>query len=76
MTQASEKIEHRIWNPRYEQMSEDERAQLQLERLQATLQRVYRNVRFYRKRFEEIGFEPEDLKDFSDLSKLPFTVPV
>jgi len=73
MTQAGEKIEHRIWNPRYEQMSEDERAQLQLERLQATLQRVYRNVRFYRKRFEEIGFEPEDLKDFSDLSRLPFT---
>jgi phenylacetate-CoA ligase len=63
----------RIWDPDYECMSRDELAQLQLERLQATLNRVYRNVAFYRKKFDEIGFEPEDLVELSDLEKLPFT---
>jgi phenylacetate-CoA ligase len=54
-------------------MSRDQLAQLQLERLQATLNRVYKNVSFYRKKFDEIGFEPEDLVDLDDLKKLPFT---
>ncbi len=73
MKECGAKVEHRIWNPRSERMSSDERAQLQLERLQATLQKVSRNVKFYRRHFEEIKFEPEDLKSLSDLSRLPFT---
>jgi phenylacetate-CoA ligase len=63
----------RIWDPDYESMSRDELAQLQLERLQATLNRVYKNVAFYRKKFDQIGFEPEDLVELNDLGKLPFT---
>ena len=63
----------RIWDPDYECMSRDELAQLQLERLQATLNRVYRNVAFYRKKFDEISFEPQDLVELGDLGKLPFT---
>jgi phenylacetate-CoA ligase len=54
-------------------MSRDELAQLQLERLQATLNRVYKNVAFYRKKFDDLGFEPEDLVELNDLRKLPFT---
>jgi phenylacetate-CoA ligase len=63
----------KIWDPDYECMSRDELAQLQLERLQATLNRVYRNVAFYRKKFDEISFEPQDLVELGDLGKLPFT---
>jgi phenylacetate-CoA ligase len=63
----------KIWDPDYECMSRDELTQLQLERLQATLNRVYKNVAFYRKRFDEIGFGPEDLVELNDLGKLPFT---
>ena len=63
----------KIWDPDYECMSRDELAQLQLERLQATLNRVYRNVAFYRKKFDEIGFQPEYLVGLNDLGKLPFT---
>jgi len=73
MIDKGHKLEHRIWNPRYEQMSQDEMAQLQLERLQATLQRVYRNVRYYKNKFNELSFEPGDLKSLADLAKLPFT---
>jgi phenylacetate-CoA ligase len=63
----------KIWDPDYECMPRDELAQLQLERLQATLNRVYRNVAFYRKKFDEIEFQPEDLVELNDLGKLPFT---
>jgi len=63
-----------IWEPDKECMSRDELHQVRLERLQATLNRVYRNVSFYRRRFKEIGFLPEtDLMDIKDLERLPFT---
>jgi phenylacetate-CoA ligase len=63
----------KIWDQEYECMSRDELAQLQLERLQATLNRVYKNVAFYRKKFDQIDFEPEDLVELNDLGNLPFT---
>ncbi|MEN6485769.1 MAG: phenylacetate--CoA ligase [Syntrophobacteraceae bacterium] len=64
-----------IWKPDQECMSRDELQQLQLERLQSTLNRVYKNVSFHRRRFQEIGFRPEeDLTELSDLQRLPFTV--
>lgn len=62
-----------IWDQSHECMSRDELEQLQLERLQAVLNRVYRNVRFYKKSFDAIGFVPEDLEDLSSLARLPFT---
>ncbi|MFZ2446505.1 MAG: phenylacetate--CoA ligase [Syntrophobacteraceae bacterium] len=63
-----------IWEPRNECMSRDELRQVQLERLQATLNRVYRNVSFYRRKFKEINFRPEDdLTDIQDIERLPFT---
>jgi phenylacetate-CoA ligase len=62
------------WQPDKESMSRDELQQLQLERLQATLNRVHKNVAFYRRRFKEIGFSAEeDLVDLADIQRLPFT---
>jgi phenylacetate-CoA ligase len=54
-------------------MSRDELEQLQLERLQATILRVYMNVPFYRKKFEELAIDPDSFRSLNDLSKLPFT---
>jgi phenylacetate-CoA ligase len=54
-------------------MKREELEQLQLERLESTLNRVYMNVPFYRKKFDEIGFNPDDLRSLDDLGKLPFT---
>ncbi len=62
-----------IYDREAEQMSRGELAQLQLERLQATLTRVYKNVTFYKKRFDAIGFLPEDCLSLEDLRRLPFT---
>ncbi|MBW1981604.1 MAG: AMP-binding protein [Deltaproteobacteria bacterium] len=47
--------------------------QLQLERLQATLNRAYRNVPFYHNRFEQVGVEPSHFRSLEDLSRLPLT---
>jgi phenylacetate-CoA ligase len=54
-------------------MPREELEQLQLERLQATLNRVYKNVTCYRTKFNELGIVPEDIASLADLSKLPFT---
>ena len=57
-----------------ETASRDEIEALQLQRMQATLQRAYDNVPHYRKAFDAAGVEPGDLKQLSDLAKFPFTV--
>jgi phenylacetate-CoA ligase len=61
------------WQPESECMEREELEQLQLERLESTLNRVYKNVPFYRKKFDEIGFNPDDLRSLDDLKRLPFT---
>ena len=45
---------------------------LQLERLQETVKRVYEKVLPYRKKMDEAGIKPEDVKSLADLSRLPF----
>jgi len=62
------------WQQESECMDRKELEQLQLERLESTLNRVYLNVPFYRKKFDEVGFNPDDLRSLDDLRKLPFTV--
>lgn len=62
-----------IYDQQAECVSREELAQLQLERLQATLHRVYKNVKFYKKRFDALGFLPEDCLSLEDLARLPFT---
>ncbi len=69
----SEGAKTMIWQPENECMDRAELEQLQLERLEATLVRVYRHVPFYRKQLDELGFDPDDFRSLSDLSRLPFT---
>ena len=57
-----------------ETASRDEICALQLQRLQATLQRAYEHVPHYRRSFDAAGVRPADLKQLSDLAKFPFTV--
>jgi phenylacetate-CoA ligase len=62
-----------IWDSAHECMPREELEQLQLERLQATLNRVYKNVTCYRRKFDELGIVPEDIQSLEDLRRLPFT---
>ena len=59
-------------HPQYETLSHEELKKLQLERLQATVKHCM-NSPFYKKRFEEIGLKPEDIKSLDDIRKIPFT---
>ena len=63
----------RIWDIEHECMPREELEQLQLERLQATINRAYKNVTCYRNKFREMGIVPEDIRSMADLAQLPFT---
>ena len=54
--------------------SRDKIQSLQRERLTWSLRHAYENVPFYRRKFDEAGVHPSDLRDLSDLAKFPFTV--
>ncbi|HYP70424.1 MAG TPA: AMP-binding protein, partial [Variovorax sp.] len=56
-----------------ETASVDALRQHQLERLRWSLKHAYDNVPLYRKRFDECGAHPDDLKSLDDLAKFPFT---
>jgi len=61
-----------IWDET-ETWSRDRIETFQLDALRRQLQRVRDTSSHYRKVFAEAGFEPGDLKSFSDLRRLPFT---
>ena len=54
-------------------MDREELRKLQSARLVKTVDRVYHNVPFYRKKMQELGLEPGDIRGVEDLEKLPFT---
>jgi phenylacetate-CoA ligase len=62
-----------IWNKTQETISRKELEQLQLERLQETLGRVYRRVSYYHNLFNRIKFDPLELVSLEDLKRIPFT---
>lgn len=62
-----------FWDKEKECMDREELRQLQLERLQSTIHRVYKNVPFYRKKFDELGIDPDDFGNLEDIRRLPFT---
>nr|WP_231988061.1 phenylacetate--CoA ligase PaaK [Nakamurella panacisegetis] len=51
----------------------DEIRALQLQRLQDTVRRTYANVPHYRAAFDAAGVHPDDIRQLSDLARLPFT---
>ncbi|UCD47890.1 MAG: phenylacetate--CoA ligase [Deltaproteobacteria bacterium] len=61
------------WEPDRECMGKEELEQLQFERLQSTLNRIYSHVPAYRKKFDALGILPEDIGSLADFSRLPFT---
>jgi phenylacetate-CoA ligase len=62
-----------IYNEKYETMPRDEMRQLQIERLQSTLNRVYRNVAFYKESFDASGIDIGTIKSVEDIARLPYT---
>ncbi|MBP3271511.1 MAG: phenylacetate--CoA ligase [Ruminococcus sp.] len=56
----------------HECMSREEMKALQSKKLVAQVKHVWDNVPYYRKKMEEMGVSPDDIKSVDDLHKLPF----
>ena len=61
-----------FYQPEIEKMSVEDMKKLQSERLVEQVKFVWDNVPYYRNKMEQQGVKPEDIKDISDLHKLPF----
>ena len=62
----------RYYQPEIECASREEIVALQNERLVKQVKHVWDNVAYYRKKMEEKGVTPDDIKSIDDLHKLPF----
>ncbi|WP_041591488.1 phenylacetate--CoA ligase family protein [Tepidanaerobacter sp. EBM-38] len=62
-----------IWNKKWECAPRKDIEEIQLERLKATVKRVYDNVPYYRKTLDSMGVHPQDIRKLDDIRKLPFT---
>jgi phenylacetate-CoA ligase len=66
--------EKSVWNEEMELMADDKMRDLQWQKLKKTLDFVYEKSSFYRKKFDEAGVKPADIKSFDDFSyKIPVT---
>ena len=62
-----------IFNPEVESRAQAELERQQLRDLSDLAARVYDNVPFYTKKFDEAGVKPADIQSLADIAKLPFT---
>ena len=62
-----------IWNEKIESATREEMRSIQSKRLKDTVQRIYHAVPSYRKKMQEIGLTPHNIKSVDDLARLPFT---
>lgn len=62
-----------FWNEEIECMSRADLEELQLKKLQDTVQRAYDKVPYYHNKFEEMQVFPEDIQTLNDITKLPYT---
>jgi len=61
-----------FFNQEMETLSKAQLQALQLERLQAVVERAYSQNRFYRELYDAAGVKPGDIKTLEDIRKLPF----
>ena len=62
-----------IYNIEFETLPREAIEAIQLRRLKETIERVYATVPFYRRKFDEAGVRPADIKTLKDIRRLPFT---
>lgn len=63
-----------IFDRKHETMSREDMRALQLERMQKIVKFAYENVPFYKKKYDDAGFDPDSLKTLDDVKRIPFTV--
>jgi phenylacetate-CoA ligase len=67
-------LEQTYWNKPAETMNREQLDQLHLKKIKSLLKFAYNNSQFYQKKWNEIGFRPEDVKTLADFkTKVPTT---
>ncbi|MBC2582166.1 phenylacetate--CoA ligase family protein [Clostridium sp. DJ247] len=56
-----------------EKLTRDEIREIQTKKLKNIVKYVYKNVPFYKNKFNQIGLMPDDIKSLEDVKLLPFT---
>ncbi|MBE9571585.1 MAG: phenylacetate--CoA ligase family protein [Proteobacteria bacterium] len=59
------------WNPILETLPQEKLQILQLKKFKRMVEWAYNNSPFYRRLYQEAGLEPEDIKAFEDIQKVP-----
>jgi phenylacetate-CoA ligase len=63
-----------VWNEKMELMPDDKMRDIQWQKLKTTLDFVYEKSPFYKRKFDEAGVRPSDIRSFDDFSsKVPVT---
>lgn len=60
-----------LWNPVIETMPRDRLEALQLDRLKRQVAYNYRSSPVHRRKFDEAGARPEDIRSFADFTRIP-----
>ena len=61
-----------MFNREFEAMPVKKMKELQVERLKWSLSHAYKNNAFYKKKFDEAGFNPDNFKSLDDMKHVPF----
>ncbi|MBQ9757966.1 MAG: phenylacetate--CoA ligase [Clostridia bacterium] len=63
----------KYWQQEFETMPREQIKKDQSEKLKWQVKRMYEKVELFKKRMDEMGLKPEDIKGVEDLHKLPFS---
>jgi len=61
----------KVWNERMETLSREDVKTIRLRRLRKQLKYCYTHSDFYKRKFDQVGFKPEDIKTWEDFRKIP-----
>ncbi|MEZ5604375.1 MAG: hypothetical protein R3E41_09150, partial [Burkholderiaceae bacterium] len=61
----------RLWNEAVETLSRDAIAELQLQRLKQQVRYNYERSPVHRRKFDEVGARPGDIRSFDDFARIP-----
>ncbi len=62
-----------MWNPIVETMPLEDLRKLQLHKFKRIFTYAYEKSPFYRRKFDQAGIKPEDIKTYDDIRRVPFT---
>ncbi len=62
------------WNKESETLAREDLEELQLQRFRERMQYVYDRSPMYKRKYDEAGLKPADIRTLDDIQNVPFTV--